>query len=429
MDFWRVRLFCLRAGSPLTLTATPIFRDRGLAALRRTDDGSLFLDKGLIPGKAKGVRVRVKHGNRVVGCSKVCRPPEGAESIESRILQARDTVFEEELFYEMMREARVLGNQGVTTRQNLVEVPVSGEQELLLDLVDWDQDHDPEVAASGEQDVFADAVAHSIRILLAYAHRQNLRRRTQPPPALTPKRRPVPEYHILRPIMAYLQHKSHLEWLKSFMDDLRDVLESAGIKCEFHATQFSSIGTLQPSIQVPKVEALARVFLAPFESTFSGKLVDTQSSFQVRLRTSPVIPPLGTFYDISFSHPPFPDVLSPGRVGLQDEVSSMVTHYCMLDIVAAISQKSDKQEHGAGEISWEALFPHHGQLRDPTDERRKMIVSLSREELSIKGHFLALGEGYGNRPPKMSETWKPEPGESKPNLAEFVSQASQLSSW
>lgn len=371
--------------------------------------------------------MRVKQGNRVVGCSKVCRPPEGAESIESRILQARDTVFEEELFYEMMREARILGNQGVTTRQNLVEVPVSGEQELLLDLVDWDQDHDPDVAASGEQDIFADAVAHSIRILLAYAHRQNLRRRTQPPPPLVPKRRPVPEYHILRPIMAYLQHKSHLEWLKSFMDDVRNVLESAGIKCEFHETQVSSIGALQPSIQVPKVEALARVFLAPFESTFSGTLVDTQSSFQVRLRTSPVVPPVGTFYDISFKHPPFPDVLSPGRVGLQDEVSSMITHYCLLDIVAAISQNSDKQS--AGEISWEALFPHHGQLRDPTDERRKMIVSLSREELSIKAHFLALGEGYGNRSPKMSETWKPEPRESRPSLAEFVSQASQLSSW
>lgn len=406
------------------MAATPIFRDRGLAALRRTDDGSLFLDKGLVPAKAKGVRVRVKHGSRIVGCSKVCRPPEVAESIESRILQARDTVFEEELFYEMMREARILGNQGVTTRQNLVEVPVSGEQEILLDLVDWDQDHDPEVAASGEQDIFADAVAHSIRILLAYAHRQNLWRRTQPPPPSTPKRRPVPEYHILRPIMAYLQHKSHLAWLESFMEDMRNVLESAGIKCEFHAAQFSSIGTLQPSIQVPKVEALARVFLAPFESTFSGTLVDTQSSFQVRLRTSPVIPPVGTFYDISFKHPPFPDVLSPGRVALQDEVASMITHYCLLDIVSAIAQKSDKQ--GTGDISWETLFPHHGQLRDPTDDRRKMIVSLSREELSIKAHFLALGEGYGSKPPKMSETW---PGESRQSLAEFVSHASQLSSW
>ncbi|KAL4932517.1 mediator of RNA polymerase II transcription subunit 17 [Aspergillus undulatus] len=410
------------------LEATPIFRDRGLAALRRNDDGSLFLDKGLVPIKSQGVRVRVKHGDHIVGCSKVCRPPQDADSIESRILQARDTVFEEELFYEVMREARILGTQGVTTRQNLVRVPVSEEQEILLDLVDWDQDHNPEAAASSEENVFADAIAHSIRILLTYAHRQNLRRRTQPPPPLAPKRRPTPEYHILRPIMAYLQHKSHLQWLETFMGDLRKVLESAGIKCDFQTTQFSSIGMLQPNNMVAKVEALVRVFLAPFESTFSGSLVSPESSFRIRIRMNPVAPPFGTFYDLSVNLPQFPDVRPPNPVGLQDEVSSIITHFFMLSVTSAIAQQSTAT--GTGQLPWEIAFPHHGELLsvNQTGPTKKMKVSLSREELTVSAYPAVRTEMAGSsakNQPTLSQTWKPGTTESGPTLTEFVSKASQ----
>ncbi|KAL4799185.1 subunit 17 of mediator complex-domain-containing protein [Aspergillus venezuelensis] len=406
------------------LEATPIFRDRGLAALRRNDDGSLFLDKGLVPIKAQGVRVRVKHGDRIVGCSKVCRPLQDADSIESRILQARDTVFEEELFYEVMREARVMGNQGVTTRQNLVRVPVSEEQEILLDLVDWDEDHSPEAASSTEEDVFADAISLSIRILLIYAHRQNLRRRTQPPPPLAPKRRPTPEYHILRPIMAYLQHKSHLKWLESFIGDLRHVLRSAGIKCDIKPTPFSSIGTLQPNNLVARVEALTRVFLAPLESTFSGSLITPESSFKIRIRTNPVAPPFGTVYDLSFNLPQFPNVRPPSPVGLQDEVSQTITHFFMLDIATSISKQS------TGGIPWEIAFPHHGELvfTNSTGPSKKMKVSLSREELAVHTYPSVRTEAIRSSdsgPAIMSQIWNLGTPESRPTLPEFVAKASQ----
>ncbi|KAL4865111.1 mediator of RNA polymerase II transcription subunit 17 [Aspergillus spectabilis] len=416
------------------LEATPIFRDRGLAALRRTDDGSLVLDKGLVPRKAQGVRVRVKHGDRIVGCSKVCRPCQDAESIESRILQARDTVFEEELFHEVMREARILGSQRVTTRHNLVQVPVFDEQEILLDLVDWDQDREPESAASSEQDILADAIAHSIRILLTYSHRQNAYRRTQPPPPLTPKRRPVPEYQIIRPIMAYLQHKSHIQWLESLLADLRRVLESAGIQCDFQTTPFSSIGTLQSSNLVSRIEGLVGIFLAPFDSTFSATLLTPQSSFRVRIRTNPAVPPFGTFYDISVNLPHFPDVQPAGRVGLQGEVASMITHFVMLDIAAAISQNSSQtpNQQAMDSLSWKVTYPHHGELvaMSRAGQSKKMTVSLSREELTINTYPLNRTEGFGHpvtsgSPTLLSQTWKPALTESQPNLYEFLAQASQ----
>ncbi|KAL4875228.1 mediator of RNA polymerase II transcription subunit 17 [Aspergillus karnatakaensis] len=414
------------------LEATPIFRDRGLAALRRTDDGSLVLDKGLVPRKAQGVRVRVRHGDRIVGCSKVCRPSKDAESIESRILQARDTVFEEELFHEVMREARILGSQGVTTRQNLVQVPISDEQEVLLDLVDWDQDREPEPTGSSEHNTLADAISHSVRILLTYAHRQNAYRRTQLPPPLNPKRRPVPEYQLLRPIMAYLQHKSHVQWLESFITDLRLVLESAGINCDFRATEFSSVGILQ-SGNLPKIEALVGTFLAPFESTFSATLLTPQSSFKARIRTNPAMPPFGTFYDVSVNLPEFPDVKSPGRVGLQDEVASMLTHFVMLDMTAAISaHKPQTPDQGAVDGSWDISYPHHGELVsvNRAGQGKKMRVRFSREELNISTYPLGGTDGLGpvaalESPSLLSQTWKPAVSEPQPSLYEFIAQASQ----
>ncbi|KAL2827686.1 mediator of RNA polymerase II transcription subunit 17 [Aspergillus pseudoustus] len=414
------------------LEATPLFRDRGLAALRRADDGKLVLDKGLVPRKTQGVRVRIKYQGRIIGCSKVCRPSQDVESTESRILQARDTLFEEELFYEIMREARVLGNQGVTTRQNLVKVPVSEEQEILLDLVDWDQDHaSEEAASSNEQNALADAISHSIRILLTFAHRQNLRRRTEPPLPLAPKRRPVSEYQILRPVMAYLQHKSHIQWLESFIASLRRVLEAADIKCDFSATQFSSIGVLQPNHLFPKVESLVGVFLAPFESTFSGTLITPRSSFKVRIRTNPTVPPVGTFYDISVNLPQFPEVQPLNRVGLQGEVAQAVTHFVMLDLAAAISLQNPKNQGSPGKVSWEVAYPHHGELlaRDTAGQSKKMKVSLSHEELNIQTYSLSRGEGFAKpvatKSALLSQTWKPGASGPQPSLVEFVAQASR----
>jgi hypothetical protein len=133
-------------------------------------------------------------------------------------MHARDTLYEEELFYELVREARMLGPYGVTTRQNLIRFPVSEEQEVMLDLVDADQEDE---ATDESHDVLANSIGHSIRILLTFAHRQNLYRRTQPPPPISQRRRHTPEYLLLRPVLVYLQHNSHVRWFESFLKEGR----------------------------------------------------------------------------------------------------------------------------------------------------------------------------------------------------------------
>ncbi|KAF7585511.1 RNA polymerase II mediator complex subunit [Aspergillus hancockii] len=421
------------------LEATPIFRDRGLAALRRANDGSLMLDKGLIPPKARSVRVRVKSHGQITGCSKRQSASNKAESIESRILQARDTVFEEELFHELVREARILGGQGVTTRQNLVRFPVSEEQEVLLDLVDDEQESsaEDESQSSKEHDVVADALAHSIRILLAYAHRQNLRRRTQPPPPSTPKRRQTTEYQLLRPVMAYLQHSSYVRWLESLLKDVQKVLKSAGITCDFTATPFSSLSLKRSNSALPRVEALVQQFLLPYESTFSGQLVTPQSSFRVKVRTNVASPPFGTHYDVSVTMPQYPDVRPPKRIGLQDEAASVLTHFMMLDVLTAVSQAKDTPMNGVKQetdrlLTWEAAYPHKGQLLALSNagQCKKMTVSLSRHELTVQVYSASRIDGFGRpvaakTPDMRSQTWKSDDTPGQPSLIDFVMDVSR----
>lgn len=406
--------------------ATPIFRDRGLASLRRADDGRLILDKGLVPSKSRRVRVRVKANDRVTGCSKSTKSTvNGEESIESRILQARDTVFEEELFHELVREARIMGGQGVTTRQNLIRFTVSEEQEIMLDLADTDLGlslEDTDMDNSHEDDTLADAIAHSIRILLSYAHRQNLHRRTQPPPPLSKKRRHTPEYQLLRPILAYLQHRSHVRWLESFAKDMYGVLKSAGVSCDYAANSFSSVN-LQRKNSLPKVEALVQGFLVPLESTVSGSLVTPQSSFRVRIRTSLISPPFGTNYDIFMNMPQHPGIQPPPRVGLRDEAAAILTHFMMLDVVSAVSSYRP-QAAAEGHLTWQAAYPHHGELFtvSPTGEHKKMKVTLARGEMTLHVSHVRTAEGTSTR----SQTWKADSAASQqPSLMEFVTDVSR----
>ncbi|CAG8140867.1 unnamed protein product [Penicillium olsonii] len=400
------------------LEATPVFRDRGLASLRRAEDGSLLLDKGLVPSKARFVRVRVLQSGRLSGCSQPTNPVfSSEETIEGRILQARDTVFEEELFHELVREAKAIAGFGVITRQNLIQVPASEDLEILLDLVDADQSYlQTDHLTSKQGNSIAEGLAHTIRILLAYAHRQSLQRRTLLPLPLIPKKRTVPEHQLLRPALAYVQHMSHTQWLKSLLNDLFGVLQSADMSPPaYTADVFSTEQGKAP--QVPAVEALVENFLKPFESTFKGEFLTPRGSFSISISTNLSSPPYGTSFDVSFNMPSNPDLKSPGRLSQREEVEAAITHLFLIDVVFAIASdetpgsKPENQASG----SWEAISPQRGELLLSSDslKRKKMKIKLSRHELSLETCnvrcFNGTGQGTKEDTSLESESriWKP----------------------
>ncbi|PKY02378.1 putative RNA polymerase II mediator complex component SRB4 [Aspergillus campestris IBT 28561] len=412
------------------LEATPIFRDRGLASLRRADDGSLLLNQGLVPQKARRVRVRVKTADRWTGASRTPLPPTSdADAIEARIRQARDTVYEEELFHEMMREARILAPHGVTTRQNLVRVPVSDEQEVWLDLVDTDGDSPPpaDSETTAEDDRLADALSHALRILLAHAHRQNRHRREQAPPPLTPRRRHTPEYHILRPLLAGLQHRAHVRALEAVLGDLHRVRRAAGLPGAGTVTPFASVRPPASRPGVPTVESLVRTLLRPLESTLGGPLAAPQASVHVTVRTSVAGPPGGTVFDLAVHLPAFPDVQPPARISLRSEAEAVLSHVLLLDVVAAIAAAPATPPGRR----WEPAAPHHGELitpGGPSAKNRKLTVHLSREALHVEAVAVGGLDPFGRPTPDptatpRSRTWTAE--STGTGLMDFVGEVSQ----
>lgn len=387
--------------------------------------------------------MRVKDNGRFTGSSKLHKPSSNAEdSIEGRILQARDTLYEEELFHELVREARTMAGNGVTMRRDSIQVCGADAQEILVDLVDAEESLLPDEAElpAHEDNRLADAISHAIHILLSFSHRQNHYRRMQMPPPLTTKRRHTPEYQLLRPIIAYLQHTSHVRWLESFLQDIYAVLKFAGLNSEYKSSHFSSVNLARWNRPGPKLEALAEEFLRPLESTFSGKLATPRSTFKVNVRTNLFPPFLGTHYDIDINLPEYPQVQPPSRIGLREEVAAVIIQVIMLDLVSTISLH---QPHLAGFavqdktskfLTWQPAYPHHGELVASSPNlkhNKKLKVALSRTELTIHTYHVRGSERYSRStadtgPKTHSRTWKRDSSETEPpSLMEFVAEVSK----
>lgn len=379
-----------------------------------------------------------------------------SRSVEGSILQARDNIFEEELFHELVREAKVMANQGVATRQNLVRFPVSDEQDVLLELVDANDDQDPlgETAAPlGQDDVLAEGLAHLIHVLLSYAHRQNLRRRTQIPPPLTRTKRHTGEYQLLRPLMAYLQHECHRRWVQSFLQETCAVVTSSGLNCKHTAIPFSSLKAPRNNNHhhppASRVESLIEQLLRPLKSTFTTSLHSPNSSFKVTITTNLSAPPFGTNYDFSVNFPRFSDIQPPPRVALEDDAAAVMTHFFLLDIISTISSYTHAHAHAHAatdnstttalpnknkendngnvdnSVKWEATYPHHGELLSFSPSRginKKMNVSLSNRELSVQTHYVRGSTGIFGQEAESAQScvWTAGSGGSAPGLMEFV---------
>ncbi|PGG99019.1 hypothetical protein AJ79_08718 [Helicocarpus griseus UAMH5409] len=326
------------------MEATPTFRDRGLAALRRGNEGDLLLDRGLNTSSPRSLRVRVQQDDEIVGVSNLIRLEVGPdESFESRIRLARDALYEEELFHEINREARSLLHHGIESKQNLIQFQASDSQQILVDLVGL-EDGVIDLEQQGHaEDALAETVAQSLRILLSHAHRQKYRRRTQIPPPVTAKRRPNPEYSLLQPAVCYLQHKSALQWLESFLDSITKTLQLAGLNCKYNIAPMVSINLPQISTTAssdpdapPFIEKLVGTFVSPLESVTTGTFPSPTSTFKIRLTTTITPQTFGTEFELATNTPSIPrsnSISKPTRIGLRDDLKQLLLHLFTTDLV------------------------------------------------------------------------------------------------
>ena len=351
--------------------------------MRRTENGHIDLDLGIRAPVSRTLRVQVHQGTHVIASSVAGKRKQVDDaSIENSILQARNDIFDEELYHEIHREARSLTNRGVRCTGDKVLLPMGTDQQVILDLVPTDDDTTETKDSFGGADI-AEAILIASRILLSHAHQQTANRRHQPPPPLVERRPPRSLYSILRPILAHLQHRSASSRTQKFLEDLGTVLAKADLNLILENSrsrmELSIILSTPANVHQPFVEALVDSMSAPLHSSMLLNLPTTTSQLAIHIRTNT----MGTDYKINVNtampDTPLSSIPADSHFTTATDMEEHIMHLLTLDLISLIEMSSD-----CG--GWSATSPLTGGLsidRGADSYSRLLVLTLERDRLEL----------------------------------------------
>ncbi|KAL8862418.1 MAG: hypothetical protein Q9178_001428 [Gyalolechia marmorata] len=312
--YWRQVLAVKEAGWPICRSpgdrqalavrfgfaeAHPAFRDRGLAALRRDADGNVELDGGQRWQGEKRLRVRViKDGRTLAKCEKPAAPSDGDKSLTQQLLHARNSLFDEELYHELNREARNLVSQEVRCMGGSICFPYHGDSQIEISLVDKAVDEPLE--ESSETSIIPTAIGMTLRLLLSHAHRQNLLRRSRSPPPITDTLTARPSYALLRPILEIIQHHSVRKAIQTDFNGLTIALSRAGLASSMEETSSSlALNRVHDGLpnDISTAQTLVDRLIRAHHSKMTLSLPKTILTLEVH--TSVIPPTFGTSFQLT----------------------------------------------------------------------------------------------------------------------------------
>ena len=351
------------------------------------------------------IRVRLLHqGKPIASSMTAASKPVMDDSVEAEILNARNSIFDEELHHEIHREARNLVNQGVRCVGTSILIPFGSNKQLEIDLVST-EDNTPDNAV--EYDIGSGRIVQNailvLRILLSDAHRQNLRSRSKKPPVLRESKPPRQLYPILKPIVEYLQHRSHVRTLRDFLAGVRATIEKAGLGIVVGMTESSyniaSISDAATESGHSKAEALVKHLTSPLNSTMAINIVDDSTVVDFDIQTTLSIPEATTFNVINKEVPPLSPISqlpqSTQYTTLAD-VENCITHLTTLSLLHHILSKFG---------DWRTFSPNATSImRNRPGTRDKEIVSL----VLAKGQLNMTWQRSGNLNDQGLWTWEAE---------------------
>jgi mediator of RNA polymerase II transcription subunit 17, fungi type len=112
------------------------YKNKGIGALRRGENGDVVMEDVATAGshgKAM-LRVRVIENGEVKGASSQIGNKKSG-SVKDMIERARNFIYEDELFFEIMRDARTMANQGVRTSEDAVTIDLGEGRSIVIDMV------------------------------------------------------------------------------------------------------------------------------------------------------------------------------------------------------------------------------------------------------------------------------------------------------
>lgn len=245
--------------------AAPDFRNTSLAPMRRSEDGTVDLDCGVVIGESKRLLVTLERNGKIVGRSSLPQqlPPDAP--LESRVLEARNTIFAQELWHELNREGRLLVAQGVRLEKSSLSYSSDQHSRVVLSLKPLNRIPDEAMSGARPEDHRAEATSVALHQLMTYAHRVNNQRRSRTVAKNRNQLATTTPCPLLRPVLAQLQHEKSLEEAIQFVSDLTTVLQAAGMTTAIFKVLEPSIMPKSSAARGSPSEALIRSLFGPLE--------------------------------------------------------------------------------------------------------------------------------------------------------------------
>jgi mediator of RNA polymerase II transcription subunit 17 len=367
------------------------FKNRGLAALHRDEDGNITL-QGPMAREPRAIRVRIRSNNEETGSSPVPLAISDDAPIESHILQSRNTLYFEELWQEINREARSLGPFGVRSKEGTIICPLSPNKSLVLDLITLVDDG---MTLSLPDDLIAQGIHLALQLLLSYAHRHNLRQRTKTASVLSMKKRADRPYPLLRPILTRISYQNYIASIHNLLKPFCAVLQSAGLN-----PSYNIISRTQGPQNLSRAENTIRLLVDQLEtkSTFQ---VTPQVTINVASQTK-MFPIAGTNYRIWLMPEDCPLVQTCKPLPSSDSWAT-VEDYVLFAVSCAIASHFTVSSDTDNTDGWQATVqPYVLRKRFSTVGRNKQLAFIvqkveakgNREEhLKVIANWEWLGEG------------------------------------
>jgi mediator of RNA polymerase II transcription subunit 17, fungi type len=362
--------------------AAPKFRDRGFALLRQAADGSVILDPHSVPRKRDRLQVKIIRNGKRSGVS-TFDPPQDADSGLCHLLNnCRNALFEEELFYEVSREARLIANQSISTRSQSVDIDVSSDYTISLLSVSG---VDSTISDNMEDTRTAQFIAIALRLLLSAAHDRNLLRRSQKPPPMTLKPRPPPEYALLRPVLTHLRHRAEAAALRNDLEALLLPFQKADLPLGIATVADNSNVFESLRIEAPQVPLSSLMLPA---KTGIKVTIDNNKVFELGLATFLGAPLLGTRYETSTFEHAF--MTTPKTVfETRSAVMSFTRRLLLVDLVSRMDARAKQvtsKSDGGGNPTWVVTQPQSGLLMEYVAQEavRRMEVSVQPTSISVR---------------------------------------------
>lgn len=309
--------------------------------MRRDDDGSVNLDSGLLGGTSERLVVTIERDGKVVGRSTIAPQIDNDAPLEARVLEARNTLFAQELWHEISREARTLTAYDVRLRGTSLIYDMDEKTKMTAELLSLDS-APPSDGSLPDNDT-AEAISLALHILLSYSHRQSELFRIRPLPPHIPRSRGQHPYALLRPIIARAVYLRNTASSTCYIGALIKTLRKANLEASF------TLQTAQPTVpdsasrgpnQLSAAQLLVRNMLQPQDFTLRLTIVPG-TSITVRGRTF-LFPITSTYYHIVLPpSSPLETICPPHKEGYPD-LRSLADYLCTATVRLLMEHFLDK---------------------------------------------------------------------------------------